>query len=410
VTTVLVTDAGRGSAVAFVRSLARAGHEVVAGDVRRISAGRWSRSATSSFLYPDPYLEPAAAADAVLSQVVEHHVDIVVPITDATTRVAESLRDRLPSGCLIATASAKAAAVAADKDRTVELAVELGIPVPVTRVVESASEARDASGAFGWPIVVKPVSSLAERDDGTMGKFDVGYAFDVDDLEHKVGSLGRGSPVLLQEFCGGDGIGVEVLADRGRVLRSFSHRRIHEVPVTGGASSLRESVPIDPVLLDHTTRLMAALDWTGLAMVEFKSGASGHRLMEINGRPWGSLPLAVRSGVDFPADYVELLTSGALSSDADQETYSIGTIARNLQLETVWIGSVLRGQGAVETVSPWPPRRSALAAAARLFSPRIGDDILSFRDPLASIAELLSVTAMLGGKMTSIGKQSDPHA
>lgn len=408
--TVLVTDAGRGTAVAFVRSLARAGHEVVAGDMRRISAGRWSRSASSSFVYPNPYLEPAAAADAVLSQVVDRQVDVLVPITDATTRVAESLRARLPSGCLIATASARAAAVATDKDRTVELAVELGIPVPVTQVVESASDARGVAASFGWPIVVKPVSSLAERDDGTMRKYDVGYAFDVEDLERKIWSLGRGSPVLLQEFCGGDGIGVEVLADRGRVIRAFSHRRIHEVPVTGGASSLRESVSMDPVLLDHTTRLIAALDWTGLAMVEFKSGTSGHRLMEINGRPWGSLPLAVRCGVDFPADYIRLLTRGDVPLGADQGSYPVGTMARNLQLEAVWIGSVLRGRRTASTVGSWPPRRAALASAARLFSPRIGDDVLSFRDPLASIAELLSMTVMLGGKMASIGRRSGRHA
>lgn len=401
-TRVLVTDAGRGSAVAFIRSLAAAGHHVTVGDTRWISAGRWSRWAASSFRYPDPFLDPNGAADAILSEVVEQGVEVLLPMTDATTKVAESLRGRLPSECVIGVPPAAAAAVAADKNRTIRLARELGVPVPVTTMVRSASEAREAAPALGWPIVVKPVSSLVVGAAGTMHKLDVGYGFDPDDLERKVGSLGRGAPVLLQECCTGDGVGVEVLVDRGRVFRAFSHRRLHEVPVTGGASALREAIPVDPELLGHTERLMEALEWNGLAMVEFKAGSDGPRLMEINGRVWGSLPLAVRAGVDFPADYVHLLTRGADGLGVSQDDYAIGTVARNLQLEVVWIGSVLRGpKHAAPEAGQWPPRRAALGAAVRLFSPRIGDDVLSWRDPRASVAELLSIGTKLIGKVRS---------
>jgi predicted ATP-grasp superfamily ATP-dependent carboligase len=400
--TVLVTDAGRGCAVAFIRSLDRAGHVVIAGDVGRVSAGRWSRSATSSFRYPDPYTDPAGTSDAILAQVIEHGVDVLLPMTDATTNVAESLRSRLPSACRIGVPPAPAAAVAADKNRTVRLAADLGVPVPATVVVESPSEAREAAASLGWPVVVKPVSSLGTGLDGTMRKFEVGYGIDADDLERKVRSLGRGSPVLLQECCSGDGVGVEVLVDRGRVLRVFSHRRIHEVPVTGGASSIRESIPVDPDLLDYTTRIMKALEWTGLAMVEFKAGRSGHRLMEINGRPWGSLPLAVRAGVDFPADYVGLLTrDGRVDEPMSPAAYSIGTVARNLQLEVLWIGSVLRGPRQPSAVHEWPKRRAAFSAILQLFSPRVGDDIVSLRDPLPAVAELLSISKKLIGKVSS---------
>lgn len=398
---VLVTDAARGSAVAFIRSLDRAGHVVIAGDVSRVSAGGWSRSSTASFRYPNPYDDPAGASDAILAQVVERGVDVVLPITDVTTRVVESLRDRLPPRCRIGVPPAGASAVAADKNRTIELAAELGVPVPTTVMVDSPAEARAAVASLGWPVVVKPVTSLGRDVDGAMRKFEVGYGFDPDDLERKVRSLGHGAPVLLQECCTGEGVGIELLVDRGRVLRAFSHRRLHEVPVTGGASALRESIAVDPDLLDYSTRLMRELEWTGLAMVEFKAGRSGHRLMEINGRPWGSLPLAVRAGVDFPADYVRLLTgeSGHESEDISPEDYSIGTVARNLQLEIVWIASVLRGPRSDSAHFPWPPRRAALASMLRLFSPRVGDDILSLRDPLPGVAEILSLGSKLIGKV-----------
>ena len=397
--TVLVTDAGRGSAIAFIRSLARAGHTVIAGDTRRISAGRWSRATSASFRYPDPYLDPEGAADAILAQVIEHDVDVLLPITDATSKVADALGARLPDGCRVGIPPADAAAVAADKDRTLQLATELGVPVPATVMIESPSEGATAAAELGWPVVVKPVTSLGRDGAGVMRKFEVGYGFDEADLEQKVESLGRGGPVLLQECCTGEGVGIEVLVDGGTVLRWFSHRRLHEVPVTGGASALRESVPADPVLLDHTVRLMGALEWTGLAMVEFKGGRDGYRLMEINGRPWGSLPLAVCSGVDFPADYVRLLTAERSTGSArTTESYTTGVVARNLQLEVVWIGSVLRGPGRSSAVHEWPPRRAALAAIARLFSPRVRDDILSWRDPLPALAEFLMIVQKLGGK------------
>src|SRR3712207_1619892 len=99
-------------------------------------------------------------------------------------------------------------------------------------------------------------------------------------------------PVLLQEYYRGEALGVELLTERGRPLLAFQHRRLREVPITGGASSFRESVPLDLALLELSLRIMRALDWTGLAMVEFKVGAEGPKLMEVNGRVWGSLPLA----------------------------------------------------------------------------------------------------------------------
>lgn len=399
---VLVTDAERGSAVAFIRSLARAGHVVIAGDAASISPGRWSRSTSASFRYPDPYRDADGAGRAILEQIVEHGVDVVLPVTDATVRVVDSLRDRLPPSCRVGIPPAEASAAAADKDRTLRLAMELGVPVPATVVVESPAEALAAANRLGWPIVVKPVSSLGPDAAGAVRKFEVGYASDPDDLERKVRDLGGGSPVLLQECCRGEGVGVEVLADRGRIVRSFSHRRIHEVPVTGGASALRESVAVDPILLDDAARLMKALGWTGLAMVEFKVGPAGHRLMEINGRPWGSLPLAVRAGVDFPADYVRMLVEGDLGPEVNHGTgsYAEGVVARNLYLEILWISSVLRGPSS-DAVTSWPPRRAALGALLRLLSPRVADDVLSIRDPLASVAELIAVATKMLGKLRS---------
>jgi len=82
---------------------------------------------------------------------------------------------------------------------------------------------------------------------------------------------------------------------------TFAHRRIIEKPPWGGVSALCESIPPPPDELGHALGLLESLNWHGPAMVEFKRNADGVAiLMEINPRFWGSLELAVRSGLDFP--------------------------------------------------------------------------------------------------------------
>jgi hypothetical protein len=64
---------------------------------------------------------------------------------------------------------------------------------------------------------------------------------------------------------------------------------------------------MDPDLLDKSLRLLRTFDWQGVAMVEYKREETSGTpyLMEINGRFWGSLQLAIDAGVDFPSLLVE---------------------------------------------------------------------------------------------------------
>ena len=66
-------------------------------------------------------------------------------------------------------------------------------------------------------------------------------------------------------------------------------------------SVLSESVEATPAMLHSATALLHHIKWDGVAMVEFKVSPDGSPyLMEINARFWGSLQLAIDSGVDFP--------------------------------------------------------------------------------------------------------------
>ena len=130
-------------------------------------------------------------------------------------------------------------------------------------------------------------------------------------------------------------------------------------------------------------------------MVEFKVGEEGPRLMEVNGRVWGSLPLAVKSGMDFPAGLADLYLGGPPTEDGPPDTsYALGVRSRNLDLEVVWIGSALRKARRYPGL-PAPGRREAIGAALRLLYPGDGFDVLTREDLRPGLVEL----ARIAGKV-----------
>jgi predicted ATP-grasp superfamily ATP-dependent carboligase/thymidylate kinase len=396
---VLVTDAARGSAVSIIRSLGRRGMHVIAADSSARNPGFSSRYAAERLRYPRPDESPEEMVEALFAAARELQVDLIVPTTDETILPLAAARERFEGVSKLALPEPRALTTSQDKMATAELAATLGIPLPRTELVSTVDEAVSAAAELGWPVVLKPRFSRILRDGRGIERFAVSYAADEGALAKEMGLLAGRCDVLLQEYCAGEAHGVEVLAHQGRPLAAFQHRRLREVPITGGASSFRESVVLDPLLFSYSSRLLAALEWTGLAMVEFKVGAKGPRLMELNGRIWGSLPLAVKSGVDFPAGLVDVCLGNVPGPDRRPDTsYPLGVRSRNLDLEVVWIGSTLRGARRYPGV-PVPRRREAVAAALRLVYPGDGFDILARGDPRPGLVELVRIAGKLRGKL-----------
>jgi predicted ATP-grasp superfamily ATP-dependent carboligase len=184
-----------------------------------------------------------------------------------------------------------------------ERAARRGVPVPRTAFIDSIASVRAVADRFAYPAVVKPCRSRIRTPSGWMGA-GVHYAdskADLLDLYERTPYLAN-YPSLIQQRIEGPGFGVFLLCDSGVPIAEFAHRRLRENPPSGGPSVLCESVPVDQGLREHARRLLAPLAWHGVAMVEFKQDqrTGDFFLMEINGRFWGSLQLAVDAGVDFP--------------------------------------------------------------------------------------------------------------
>jgi protein-tyrosine-phosphatase len=140
--------------------------------------------------------------------------------------------------------------------------------------------------------------------------------------------------LLVQENFIGIGMGVSVLALRGEILAVFQHERVHE-PLFGGGSSYRKSVSLNTELFEATSILVSKLNYTGVAMMEFKQNPKNGSwvFIEINPRFWGSLPLAVASGVDFPLYLYQMLVEGRR---VFPKRYKKGIYCRNLINDIRW--------------------------------------------------------------------------
>lgn len=298
----LVTNGETRPALAITRSLGRRGDEVIVAAERHPSLASISRHCAGHEVCPPPSRDSRGFVDAVIEIAARHRSQLLLPVSEIATTLLAAHRQRLPPDCVLPMPETESLRLANDKSRVLALARELGVPVPATRTIASA---RDLPGAaeLRFPIVIKPARSRVPIESDWLSA-GVDYAGDMAELGLKLGRLAPDVfPVLLQERIVGPGIGVFACYRQGARIATFSHRRLREKPPSGGVSVLCESIALDPSAIDHADRLLAALGWHGVAMVEFKrSNRDGIlRLMEINGRFWGSLQLAIDAGVDFPA-------------------------------------------------------------------------------------------------------------
>jgi predicted ATP-grasp superfamily ATP-dependent carboligase len=214
--------------------------------------------------------------------------------------------------------------------------------VPKTAMVACNEGIPTAVQDMRFPVVLKPRTSLRMTQDSIWPTGRPRYARDFDQLRQALAEMRQScSSVLVQEFVEGIGAGYFALLNHGDLRAEFAHRRIRDLHPTGSGSVLRESVTIDPKIRDFSLAMLRALNWHGVAMIEYRLRNDGTPVfMEINGRFWHSIPLACYAGVDFPA----LLARMAEYGDVEiPPAYKVGVRCRWLigdfrHLIEVWKG------------------------------------------------------------------------
>ncbi|HSV50991.1 MAG TPA: hypothetical protein VLJ57_02660 [Burkholderiaceae bacterium] len=208
-------------------------------------------------------------------------------------------------------------AIVLDKQRTLRAAREVGIAVPETAEPRSMQELQELASGFRFPAVLKwkDPNAVAKKL-GVLG-LELVKAEYVYTPEQLLAVGQRYEPLgewpIVQAYCPGRGLGQFFYMHRGHAVRRFQHLRIAEWPPEGGFSSVCDAIALDQHvdLQEKSIALLQHIGWEGVAMVEYRWDPVSNQavLMEINGRYWGSYPLAVHSDANF-APVAYFLESG----------------------------------------------------------------------------------------------------
>lgn len=388
-TNVLVTDGETRAALALTRSLVRAGCRVHVVARDRYSLAAVSRGVTPFRLLPHPLSLPREYVEQLAAIIQQRGINVLLPITDASLEAILELRDILPPVTL-PVPELSAYHLASDKCRILSLAKESGLEVPETLVISSAEEAAEPPPPGFFPAVLKPHKSLVRTLNGRE-KVAVTIIGNRGEYECAVQALAPDAfPVLVQRRVSGPAEGLFLARWDGRLVAAFAHRRLREKPPSGGVSTCCESIPLQPVLLEAGRRLLDRLNWQGVAMIECKrdSETGKHVLMEINGRFWGSLQLAIDAGVDFP----RILLDSAMGRDVTPVfQYRQGIRSRWLWGELDHLAlRMVRSNGRLR-LDPAAPSRFRTLLDFLAFKPgRDHCSVFSLSDPMPFLAETLA--------------------
>jgi predicted ATP-grasp superfamily ATP-dependent carboligase len=385
---ILVLDGHSAAALAFTRSAGRAGHWVAVGSNRKVfAAAKLSRYCRLDFDYPISTDDAQAFVDAIFEFAALHAIDLIVPITDWTLQPLSEQRGRFEGTCRVALPPHDAVVTASDKYRTVDLAQSLGIAVPRTWLIKTPAELEALIDA-SFPLVVKDRFSV--RWSGGKAVFgSVTYAFGKEELERKVAERLRGAgDVLVQEFVSGTGIGLSFFVTREDVFLPFAWERIREVDPRGSASSCRKSIALEENLVTLSSRLIRAIGFEGIAMVEYKKAGNGCAvLMEINGRPWGSIALPIASGIDYPRYLIDWWLKGSLPPR--DLAYRTHVTCRRMVGELTHLNNVRKGKPP-NWPGEYPGFWSTLAKVAMPWYPGMRYDDLWLSDPRPGAAQIMN--------------------
>ena len=388
--------------IPIARSLHRYGVPVEAASLSSTEPQPGSRAIRNFTRLPEFSASSPEFIGALETLIAERHYDTLIPATDAALGAISHYDERLRRIVELACPAPEIVQRVLNKSLTLEIAKRAGIRIPGSFRATNLAELEALRDKLQFPVVAKPYHKSSETD------FKVRYFKSFEDLHRAMESDDQlGSRILLQEYCPGDGVGVEMLIRNGEPIATFQHRRLKEVPHTGGAAVLAVAETPDPELVQQALTLLRAIEWEGVAMVEFRFHRPDRRLalMEVNGRYWGTLSLPIQAGIDFPLYHWQVMHG---ETPVVPSQYAVGMIWRwSAGYVRRWHGvlagsakKALRNPGVLKDLLPsWSD-----------VSPFTRDSLWKVSDPApAALETLRSAFGLIGSDLSAIFRRVRKH-
>ncbi|MFC6905792.1 ATP-grasp domain-containing protein [Halalkalicoccus tibetensis] len=381
---VLLLDAHRNQSLYFARSLNKRGIGVTAGCRSRLAPGLLTKHTDEKYLYPDPNENAEQFVEHLIQFLQQRPHTAVIPMADRTHTILSKHKDRIAeTNTLVGVEDWEKFAIGNNKIALVEIAQTCSVPVPNTHTPDSIEDIRQLKDEISYPVLLKPRVTTVQDANGRYREARIGEDNYVESPSELVatfnsfleeGEYYQHDPPFIQEIIPGETVATGALAKNGEIRAAFQEKRLRTYPIEGGVGAVRTGIH-EPEMFAYAQDIVAALDWTGPVYVEFMQTPDREfYLIEVNGRYWGSLGLAVNSGIDFPWYHYQQLRGDDFEKDY---SYRIGVRQRRLFYTDIkWmLAKLSAGEiGAVPTFI-----RSFFDTT---------DDVLQLDDPLPAVGSV----------------------
>jgi predicted ATP-grasp superfamily ATP-dependent carboligase len=288
-------------------------------------------------------------------------------------RYAAAVREELaarPYACVLPTSDAALLALGAPGARFVDklslgrMGRRAGLATVPTRSFAGADELLAAAHKLTFPAVIKPAMSQFR-------------AFRVDGPEGLRRDLPSSGPLLVQPYIRDPLRAMSGVVRGGQLVAAVHQRYLRIWPADCGGASAAMTISPDLELEEQVLRLLAGYE--GIFMVQL----AGPYLLDLNARPYGSLPLAVAAGANLVAIHCRLLLG--------QEPPAL-TIRARPSVRYRWLEGDVRSLAAELRRGRIGPR---FALGALLPRPGTAPSTETWRDPAPALVRLLYALARI---------------
>lgn len=329
------------SFLSVVRSLAKNGYTVEVVCLDKNSPSVQSKYINEVFFYNYQAYTHDDFLNALFELAQQRRYDLIVPCDERSIFPLHNQKHKFEALSKLAIPNKKVIEHLFDKHKTKVLAAKLNIPIAADGIYKIKNESfSKLKKKFGANFVLKPTASF--KEDNLSTRQQVLIVENQAMYEDYIRYLTPNDEFLIEEYFTGRGEGVSVFAVNGKIQYAFAHTRVNE-PRTGGGSSYRKSIAVDAGMLDACVKLCEETAYSGVGMFEFKKNEENGKwiLIEVNARFWGSLPLAIYAGIDFPLIYANWLVGKTAELDSINTRYRLNRYARSFTSDLYDIKSEL---------------------------------------------------------------------
>lgn len=307
--TIIVTQCHLRFGYNVATTLAEDGFPVIAGAEFLPSMCRSVAGIVKEFRYPNPFLHPNAYAQKVGLQLRASPGSLLIAAHEDVF-VASSLASSFPPDSTALMPNFRSLMQLHDKAALPSLCNGLTHAVPKTLSLDGTISAEQVLAELGEKVVIKP-----RFGEGTRGVRVIKGARYLRTEWPDVRDLANSKDLIAQRYIGGSGLGVGILQCNDELIASSLHKRLREVPVSGGTSTAR-IVEESGSLGEFSSDLLRTVGFNGVAMLEFRVCKRDGQayLLDVNPRYWGGLAAHIAAGIRYPTLQVESALHGYDSS------------------------------------------------------------------------------------------------